>query len=220
MAEVFAWIEGHPGLASYIQMIGSLATLALAVWLPHRQRHALERATALQLRGGLRLAAYSVHSASYLFPSPQDYEPPVEPPEPSTVAKDLARACSRLQGISLQHLRHDHAELLQGLQERMEQASDQFRAWMEGENHDFDSEGHEQNVYFQILQIYEAMPTTKDADLAWTLSGALAQIEEDRAERMASLKRANVRSPVAAKRSLFERLTTLMTKKAAWSTSS
>lgn len=192
MAELFAWIEAHPGLASYIQTIGSLTALALAFWLPNSQRRSLERAAALQLRGGLRLAASAVMSASKLFPREEE-GPPCEPPEPHAVAKDLARACSRLESVALLHLRHDHAELLQELQERMEQASDCFCAWVEGDPYAFDAEDHEQRVYSQIIKIHLAIPKTKDADpLAPFLPAMLAEIDETRANRMSFVRRVNV----------------------------
>lgn len=35
---VFCWIEGHPGLASWIQAIGALVAIGIAIWIPNRQR--------------------------------------------------------------------------------------------------------------------------------------------------------------------------------------
>jgi hypothetical protein len=39
IASVLAWIEAHPGLASWVQAIGAIAALGLALWIPSRQRH-------------------------------------------------------------------------------------------------------------------------------------------------------------------------------------
>ncbi len=216
MADVLVWIEAHPGLASYIQMIGSLATLGLAFWLPHRQRRSLERAAALELRAGLRLAACAVISASQLFSNPEEEEegPPCEPPEPHKVAKELARACARLESISLQHLRHDHATLLQELQKLMERASDGFCAWNEGDAHAFDDEEHAQSVYSQIVKIYRAIPETKDADIAPFLTSMLAEIEEAQSDRMAGIRRVTVKT-LRRDQCLLDRLANLMTKRAA-----
>jgi hypothetical protein len=36
--EVLGWIEKHPGLASWVQAIGAIAALGLALWIPNRQR--------------------------------------------------------------------------------------------------------------------------------------------------------------------------------------
>jgi hypothetical protein len=35
---ISCWIEAHPGLASWVQAIGSIAALGLAVWIPANQR--------------------------------------------------------------------------------------------------------------------------------------------------------------------------------------
>lgn len=37
-ASVMGWIELHPGLASWVQAIGAIAALGLAIWIPNRQR--------------------------------------------------------------------------------------------------------------------------------------------------------------------------------------
>jgi hypothetical protein len=37
-ADVLGWIEKHPGLASWVQAIGAIAALGLALWIPSRQR--------------------------------------------------------------------------------------------------------------------------------------------------------------------------------------
>lgn len=35
---VLSWIEAHPGLASWVQAIGAIAALGLALWIPSRQQ--------------------------------------------------------------------------------------------------------------------------------------------------------------------------------------
>lgn len=37
-ADVLCWIEKHPGLASWVQAVGAIAALGLALWIPSRQR--------------------------------------------------------------------------------------------------------------------------------------------------------------------------------------
>ena len=40
---VSIWIEHHPGLASWVQAIGAIAALGIAIWIPNRQRFADRR---------------------------------------------------------------------------------------------------------------------------------------------------------------------------------
>jgi len=37
---VSCWIEGHPGLASWVQAFGSISALGIAIWIASSQRHA------------------------------------------------------------------------------------------------------------------------------------------------------------------------------------
>jgi hypothetical protein len=37
---VSCWIEHHPGLASWVQALGAIAALGIAIWIPNRQRGA------------------------------------------------------------------------------------------------------------------------------------------------------------------------------------
>lgn len=39
-ASIFLWIEQHPGLASWVQAVGSIIALIFAVWLPAHARSA------------------------------------------------------------------------------------------------------------------------------------------------------------------------------------
>ncbi|OCX17288.1 hypothetical protein [Pseudomonas graminis] len=47
---ISAWIEHHPGLASWVQALGSIAALGLAVWIPASQRRYEFRRNAAQER--------------------------------------------------------------------------------------------------------------------------------------------------------------------------
>lgn len=40
---VSCWIESHPGLASWVQAIGAIAALGIAIWIPNRQHLADRR---------------------------------------------------------------------------------------------------------------------------------------------------------------------------------
>lgn len=42
MSELLCWFEAHPGLSSWIQTIGSLIALFVAIWLPYRQGKAAQ----------------------------------------------------------------------------------------------------------------------------------------------------------------------------------
>jgi hypothetical protein len=50
VVDVLAWIEAHPGLASWIQAIGTLAAIAFAVWLPTRERRAAQQTAEVAAR--------------------------------------------------------------------------------------------------------------------------------------------------------------------------
>lgn len=38
VTSLLGWIEAHPGLASWVQAVGAIAALGIAIWLPNSQR--------------------------------------------------------------------------------------------------------------------------------------------------------------------------------------
>ncbi len=62
-ANFLCWIEHHPGLASWGQLIGSMLALGIAIAIPWRQER-LRRAEAAQRRKILKLAIVKIARAS------------------------------------------------------------------------------------------------------------------------------------------------------------
>ncbi|UST66043.1 hypothetical protein NF673_09930 [Pseudomonas moraviensis] len=63
--EVFScWIEGHPGLASWVQAFGSIAAIGIAIWVAYSQRKAQLKMTEKIARDKVEALIAVVESAS------------------------------------------------------------------------------------------------------------------------------------------------------------
>jgi hypothetical protein len=56
MSNLIVWMEDHPGIASWAQMVGSLVALIVAIGVPVWERRLAERAARLAFRGPILLA--------------------------------------------------------------------------------------------------------------------------------------------------------------------
>jgi hypothetical protein len=71
--DALGWIEDHPGLAAWVQAIGTIGALVIAIWLPVGQRRATERASAIAARSVVTEALSALTVATkYRYESAND----------------------------------------------------------------------------------------------------------------------------------------------------
>lgn len=72
MHELLAWIEDHPGLASWLQLVGTLMALAIAIAVPILGRRDIEAAAILALRTPCRNASQAIRKSVAYFDGEPD----------------------------------------------------------------------------------------------------------------------------------------------------
>lgn len=112
---VLAWIEQHPGLAAWLQAIGTLAALGIAIGIPIADRKRLERASAFAMKTLLtRAMDTGEHAQAYLR------RERAETPEKDRVLKDLQVVDDALASFPLANLPPAAAPLFQRLREDLD----------------------------------------------------------------------------------------------------
>lgn len=60
---VLTWIENHPGLAAWVQALGTIAAVAFAVWMPTRARRQAEKVAEIAVRAPITSAMVAATEA-------------------------------------------------------------------------------------------------------------------------------------------------------------
>ncbi len=74
MHELLGWIEDHPGLASWLQLVGTLLALAIAIAVPIIGRRNIEAAAILALRTPCKNASQAIRKSVAYFENEPDTE--------------------------------------------------------------------------------------------------------------------------------------------------
>ena len=61
---ISSWIEGHPGLASWVQAVGSIAAILAAIWIASRDSRLMRKAEAERKKNAIVRAEAAVREAS------------------------------------------------------------------------------------------------------------------------------------------------------------
>lgn len=184
MDDVLHWFEVHPGLAGYVQTLGSLFALIVAIRMPIWQRRSVERAAELSFRGILDECHSALGVVECLF-GDDGFDVPGDEIVPGDIAKQLVRATARLESVSLFELKPQCATLVQQLQREMSIAAAQVERYVDGPEQGLDlyDDDTGQRIYRLMLEILNVMRAFNDAQLAATLRRQLDQIDERIAAR-------------------------------------
>ena len=167
------WIEAHPAFAGYVQMLGSILALAIAILIPFWQRQTLERAAALELRSKLKDVCLALSRVESLDEHDCLDEGPseLETVSPAEIARDLDRACMRLGLTSLQLLEPRCAVLVQELNDELSAICLHVSAHVEGKPNAPDVDintlvGYEASVFALVREIQNVAPLARDGTLS------------------------------------------------------
>jgi hypothetical protein len=175
MNDILVWLEQHPGLAGYVQAVGSLIALGAALLMPVWQRHSLEHAAGLQLGGLIEQCFEALLGVQReFFPDycrdPHAIDCPTErraAPDPAKAVRQMARAIEQLERVSLFELKPQCRKLVHDLKGEMSLASAHAMAYADGavEAQGFDEdtlEGYERSAYSLMLSIMKFAPGAGD----------------------------------------------------------
>ncbi|MGD9966108.1 MAG: hypothetical protein AB7T59_06285 [Hyphomonadaceae bacterium] len=190
MHDLLRWFEAHPGLAGYVQTLGSLIALLVAIRMPTWQRRPVERAAELSF-GSVLNECYSAVSLveSLVDDDELDHDPDKSGPSvtPDDIVQRLERAVARLDCVSLFEFNPKCAALIQKLQSKMLEVAQMVRVYVdwgaEGASLDLYDLDQDEVIYRLMLKILEAMNFIKDRELAATLRRQLGRIDQRNAER-------------------------------------
>lgn len=200
MDDLLRWVEAHPGLAGYVQALGSFVALVVAIGVPTWQRRSIERAAELTF-GSVLVECHTALNVIECFAADDGLEfdipgPPSNPPKFSEIAQDLVRATARLDRVSLFEFKPKCAALIHKLQREMSDATDLVGIYVEHEDEgvslDLYNYGLDETVYRLMLDILNAMSAFKDKGLSEMLRRQLDRIEQRRAN-MPRIKRVRVK---------------------------
>lgn len=228
MNDVLIWLEQHPGLAGYVQAMGSLVALYAAFLIPAAQRRSLEHAAGLRLGGLVEQCFEALMGAQReFFPDycrdPDAYYVPGQDetaPDPAKAVRELARAVDQLERVSLFELKPQCRALINDLKGEMSRASAHAKGYLGGdfEAQGFDEgalEGYEGDSYPLMLAIMKFVPGAGDKKkyapgagdkwLVERLRHEICLIAHQRAEQSQALRQAGIRR-VNVRRTLRSRI--------------
>lgn len=158
---VLTWIEQHPGLAAWLQAIGTLAALGIAIGIPIADRKRLERASALAMKTLLaRTMDTGEHAHAYLR------RKRAETPEKDRVLKDLKAVDDALANFPLANLPPAAAPLFQRLREDMDGLRGLVQYGEVGTQEMHASSTAQMNaVYEDLRALWQAAPGSGDKTL-------------------------------------------------------
>lgn len=174
---VLEWIEGHPGLAAWVQAIGTIAAVAFAVWLPMRDRRSAEKTAEVAARTPIMAAMVATTEAwNFLRSGSASFE------TKQKIAANLSAAHERLNGFALHTLSARAAVSFQEVRDAYHMAVNGFS------DPDMYALG---NMYLRgeflerVQKLLEHAPGVLDANTAAGLARAIRETKAETAAREA-----------------------------------
>lgn len=205
MNDLLVWLEQHPGLAGYVQAVGSLVALGAAFLMPVWQRRSVEHAAELRLGALVEQCFEALLGAQReFFPDycrdPDAIDLPGEEelvPDPAKAVREMAQAVGQLERISLYELKPHCRKLLQDLRVEMSRASAHASEYFDGDmepcGFDADTlENYERSAYPLMLSIMKFAPGTDDKWLIARVQYETNLIAQEQAARSRALREAGV----------------------------
>jgi hypothetical protein len=169
MSDMLAWLEAHPGLASWGQAIGTVLAIIFALLLPRWERKQLEEATAMSLRLPLRDAWFAFYSA-------HDYalRRPYAPSREKTL-RALQLAIERLGHVPLHGLSTRCADALSFIRDELSLMHEALSGKQLGGDESEQADYLRDKMHEAFRDLYRAAPQASDVEIAAQIAQAPGQ---------------------------------------------